>query len=103
MKEKKRILFRYVFFHSFRVESIELSVCSAINKVGVNLRIRFAEGFRFFQSHHHEGGSQGVGSHTVFSDYGGRQDAVLYRITRSRVDGMSIFLSVFVIIVAVIS
>ena len=49
MKEKKQILFRYVFFHSFRVESIELSVFSAINKVGVNLRVRFAEGFRFFQ------------------------------------------------------
>ena len=103
MKEKKRTLFRYVLFHSFRVVSLELSVFSAIDKVSVNFRVRLAESFRFFQSHHHEGGSQGIGGHAVFGDYGRGQDAVLYRITRSRVDGMSIFLSVLVIIVAVIS
>ncbi len=58
MKEKKRILFRYVLFHSFRVVGFELSVFSAIDKVSVNLRVRLAESLRFFQSHHHEGGSR---------------------------------------------
>ena len=103
MKEKKRILFRYVLFHSFRVVGFELSVFSAIDKVSVNLRVRLAESLRFFQSHHHEGGSQGIGGHAVLGDYGRGQDAVLYRIARSRVDGMGIFLAVFVVIVAVVA
>lgn len=55
------------------------------------------------QSHYHERSGIGIGCGTVFGKNCGRQDVVLHRITRLRIDGVRIFLAILIVEVAIVA
>lgn len=95
--------FRYILFHAFCVISLELSFFSTIYKVSINLGMRFTEA---------SASSSPITINEVAKASAVIQSSaitvadrmlMLHRIARSRINGMGIFLSVFVIEVAVVS
>ena len=97
------VLVLHILLHTFGQKGLELSLLIGVNEAGVNIRMCICHAFCLFQPHHHECRGIGICTHAIFGDDGGRQDVVLYRITGTRVDGMRIFLSVFIVIVAIIA
>ena len=93
----------HILFHSFRIEHLEFSVFISIYKTCVKVGMGVGKTFGFLQSHHHEGGGVSICAHTIAGHYGGRQNVMLYRISCTRVDGMGIFLAVFIIIVSIVA
>ena len=55
------------------------------------------------QPHDHEGGGIGIGTHAVAGYDCGRENAVLHGVACLRVDGVCVFLSAFIIEVAVVA
>lgn len=93
----------HILFHSVCKESLEFSVFVTIDKISVYCRMRVGKGGCFFQPHHHESCSQGICCHAIFGNDGSGKDIVLYRISCSRINGVCILFSVFIIKITVIS
>ena len=74
-----------------------------IDKIGHQLRMALQNQLSALQSHHHERGGVRIGSRTVVCQHRGRQDVMLYRIPRFRINGMSILLAALIVEVTIVA
>ena len=97
------MLFSNILFHSVGKVDAHFSVVGGIYKIGVHFGMCGTNCLGRVETQYHERGGEGIGSGAVVRNYGRRQYVVLYRISRAWVYGVGIFLSVFLIEVAVVA
>ena len=92
-----------IFFHARGVVNFITVPLAIADEVGIQLRMFLAESLGFFQSHDHEGSSVCIGSGTILGDDCGREDAVLYGVSDTWVDGVCISFAILIIEFSIVS
>ena len=97
------MLFSNILLHSVGKVDAHFSAIGGIYKIGVHFGVCGTNRLGRVETQYHERCGEGIGSGAVVRNYSRRQYVVLYRISRAWVDGVGVFLSVFVIEVAVVT
>ena len=97
------MLFSNILLHSVCKVDAHFSAVGGIYKIGVHFWMCGTNRLSRVETQYHERGGEGIGCCTVVRDYCRRQYVVLYRVSRAWVYSVSVFLSVFIVKVAVVT